>query len=86
MKTNFQMLRELLEVYHPVERGVIMSYEVETITEYLCLEKMNVLGLRNMRDFVVLFLGKSDSMEDWDRMSAITSVIDTAIWNRGEEV
>ena len=86
MKTNFQMLIELLEVYHPVERGVIMSYEVETINEYLCLEKMDVLGLRNMRDFVVLFLGKSDSMEDWDRMSAVTSVIDTTIWNRGGEV
>lgn len=86
MKTNFQMLRELLEVYHPETRGVVMSYEVETICEYLCLDKMDVLGLRNMRDLVVLFLGRSDSMEDWDRMSAITSVIDNAVWNRGGEV
>ena len=33
-----------------------------------------------------MYLGKSDTMEDWDRMSAITSVIDNKIFNLGGEL
>ena len=85
MKTNFQMLRELLEKYHPETRGIVSLYEMDMIEETLHLNEMNVLQLRNLRDFVVLHLGRSEKMEDWDRMSAITTVIDMKISElRGE--
>lgn len=86
MYTNFKMLRDLLEVYHPQTRGIVTAVEIQTITKMLHLNDMDVLQLRNMRDFTVLYLSKSETMEDWDRMSAITSVIDTIIWNKGGEV
>lgn len=86
MKTNFQMLKELLEKYHPTQRGMLSLYEATLIEETLCINKMDVLQLRNLRDFVVCHLGKSEKMEDWDRMSAITTVIDIRIGELGGEV
>ena len=47
---------------------------------------MDVLQLRNLRDFTVLYMSKSEKMEDWDRMSAITYVIDMRISEMGGEV
>ena len=82
MKTNHLMLKELLDQYHPEKKGFISSNEVDLITNTLCLEDMNVLQLRNIRDFTVLYLtkkGADTSWEDWDRMSAITCVIDNKI-------
>lgn len=86
MKTNFQMLKELLEKYHPSQRGMLSLYEATLIEETLCICKMDVLQLRNLRDFTVLHLGRSEKMEDWDRMSAITHVIDMKIGELGGEV
>ncbi len=86
MNTNFQMLKNLLDVYHPQERGIAAAEEVEQINCILHIEEMDVLQLRNLRDFVVIFLGQKDTMEAWDQMSAITSVIDNRIWNIGGAV
>lgn len=86
MNTNFQMLRELLEKYNPKQRGIVSAEEMKLIEETLCIAEMNTIALRNLRDFTVLFLGKSDKMEDWDKMSAITSVIDLEIMQKGGEV
>lgn len=86
MNTNFQMLKELLENYHPDTRGIVSLYEMDMIEETLHLNEMNVLQLRNLRDFVVLHLGRSEKMEDWDRMSAITTVIDIRISELGGEI
>ena len=87
MKTNYLMLRELLEVYHPQQRGIASGSEVRMIKEILHLEEMDVLALRNLRDFTVAYLGQEDgSAEDWDRMSAITYVIDCQIRDLGGEV
>ena len=86
MKTNFQMLRELLEVYKPAQRGLLNKYEDELIKKTLCIEEMDVLQLRNLRDFTVAHLGRSEKMEDWDRMSAITYCIDSQIIKLGGEV
>ena len=83
MKTNFQMLRELLEVYHPAERGIVSYDERLLIEKTLCLHRMDILTLRNLRDFVVLFLSKHDDTESWDKMSAITHVIDMEISYKG---
>ncbi len=86
MNTNFQMLKELLEKYHPVQRGMMNITETTLIRETLHINEMDVLQLRNLRDFTVLHLGRSEKMEDWDRMSAITTVIDVRINELGGEV
>ena len=89
MKTNHLMLSELLKTYHPEERGIISKSEMDLIIDTLCLDEMDVLQLRNLRDFTVLFLtkkGTDTSWEDWDRMSAITTLIDVHISQLGGEV
>lgn len=86
MDTNFQMLRKLLEKYHPKERGIISGEEYKLVLDTLHLTKMDVLQLRNLRDFTVAHMGRSEKMEDWDRMSAITYCIDSRISELGGEV
>lgn len=86
MKTNFQMLRELLKKYHPSQRGIMNYEEKLLVQEALHIGEMDVLQLRNLRDFTVLYLGKSEKMKDWDIMSAITYCIDTAIIELGGEI
>ena len=94
MNTNFQMLRELLEQYHPQERGFILDDEMELIENILHLKEMNILALRNLRDFTVLFLSREakenetieNIIENLDKMSAITFVIDMKITQKGGEV
>ena len=94
MNTNFQMLRELLEQYHPQERGVISAEEKKLIKNTLHLAEMNILALRNLRDFTVLFLSREakenetteNIIENLDKMSAITFVIDMKITQKGGEV
>ena len=84
--TNHVMLMELLGVYHPANKGILNDYEMGLIKEKLQLENRTVIELRNLRDFVVARLGDSDSMEDWDRMSAITHCIDMKLYEKGAEV
>lgn len=86
MKTNFLMLKDLLEQYTPETKGIINHNEYHLIGSTLCLNEMNILQLRNMRDFTVAHLGRSDDMVDWDRMSAIVYVIDNYIIELGGEV
>ena len=86
MNTNFQMLKELLEKYHPATRGAVSLYEMEIIENTLRLNDMDILSLRNLRDFTVLHIGRSEKMEDWDRMSAICTVIDIKISELGGDV
>lgn len=86
MNTNYLMLKELLNEYHPIDRGFVSAYERKQITDILCLDEMNILQLRNLRDFTVSHLGHSEKMEDWDRMSAIIYVIDLRIFELGGEV
>ena len=86
MNTNFQMLRELLEKYHPAQRGIMSADEAELIRKTLHIDEMDVLQLRNLRDFTVAHMGRSEKMEDWDRMSAITYRIDRRIVELGGEV
>ena len=89
MQRNNLMLSNLLKVYHPEEKGLISATEMELIVQALCLEEMDLLQLRNLRDYTVLFLtrnGNDTTMEDWDRMSAIVCAIDHYIWKLGGEV
>ena len=86
MKTNYQMLRELLEKYHPEQRGIMSRAESALIKGTLHIDEMDILQLRNLRDFAVEYMGRSEKMEDWDRMSAITYAIDLKIVELGGEV
>ena len=86
MNTNFQMLRELLEKYHPEQRGIMNAEEAELIRKTLHIDEMDILQLRNLRDFTVTHMCRSEKMEDWDRMSAITYRIDHRIVDLGGEV
>jgi len=88
--TNFQNLRELLKSYTPKTFGVATVEECSLIKSGLQLEGMEIIDLRNLRDFVVMFFSrknedKSDRV-DMDRMSAITAVIDKEIIKNGGEV
>jgi hypothetical protein len=80
------MIRDLLDKYTPEEKGLINQYEYHTIESSLCLNEMDILQLRNLRDFTVAYMGRSDSLVDLDRMSAIVYVIDTYIVKLGGEV
>ena len=85
-RTNYQMLNNLLAMYDPKERGILSDDEHQLIQEMLELTDRTVIELRNLRDFVVAHMGRSDDLIDWDRMSAITYCIDTELFNRGVEV
>lgn len=89
-KTNFLLIRELDEQYHPQRRGYLNPQEVELVKKTLELETATELELRNMRDFVVIYLGNKSEKTDggtdweaWDKMSAITHVIDTVLFDKG---
>ena len=86
MKTNFLMLKELLEKYTPETKGIISEDEFTLVRKTLCIDEMDILQLRNLRDFTVAHLGRSEDLADWDRMSAIVYVIDCCIINLGGEV
>ena len=92
MKTNFQMLKELMgeRKFTPKRRGVLSGEEVDMIETTLCLSDMDILQLRNLRDFAVVWF---DSLEDveqdfkyMDIMSGVTAVIDRKILGLGGEV
>lgn len=87
-KTNFQMLQELLKTFRPAEKSVLSSEEVAKIRTTLCIPEQEVLSLRNLRDFTVLFLSnKEDENIDYhDIMSGIVHVIDLEILNKGGDV
>jgi hypothetical protein len=86
MKKNFQMLKELLDRYCPEQKGIVSWSEYKLIHDTLYVGEMDILQLRNLRDFVVLYLDRDADREDWDRMSAITHVIDSRISYLGGEV
>lgn len=88
--TNFQNLRELLKRYMQNSFGIATVEECSLIKDSLQLEGMEIIDLRNLRDFVVLFFSRKNEdkldMADMDRMSAITAVIDKEIIEKGGEV
>lgn len=86
MKTNSLMLKELLKTYEPKQEMFSTPEEVKLIEETLCIKKMDILALRNLRDYVVVRLCGQGNMKDWDKMSAITHIIDCQIIKLGGEV
>lgn len=86
MRTNYLMLKDLLKIYHPKKRGIVSHAESELIKNALHLKEMDILALRNLRDFVVAHMSRYDDMENWDKMSAITYIIDAQIVACGGEI
>ena len=86
MKTNHLMLKDLLSEYHPERKGFISDDEYKLVKETLCIDEMDILQLRNLRDFTVLHMSRLEGLENWDKMSAITYVIDLRIFELGGEV
>ena len=94
MKTNFQMVRELYKGFTPENKGFLNGEEVNMIKEKLCIPEMNILQLRNLRDFVVMFTSLKckdgmpirEEMVERDKCSGICAVIDNAIFAQGGEV
>lgn len=88
MDTNYQMLRKLDATYKPKEFGIATADEVKLVEEILHIKEMDILQLRNLRDFTVMFYGSRDSYdrEKMDKMSAITYIIDSQIVKLGGEV
>lgn len=90
MKTNFQMLKDL-ENWFPKNRGFLEEAECEHISTTLCIEEMDELQLRNLRDFTVLYFNANEDytenrVKTIDKVSAITAVIDNRLWQLGCEV
>ena len=93
VKSNFQMMKELLDQYHPEHSGYSTHAEVELINKTLCIPERNLTSLQNLRDFAVMYLSnlydrsEADKREEaWDMMSAITAVIDMAKVRKGGSV
>ena len=97
MKTNYQMLSTLDAVFTPMQRGVISATEFDIVKRTLYISRMDELALRNLRDFAVMYyttkvekLQESKQYDDafamLDRMSAVTSVVDSQIVKLGGEV
>lgn len=93
MRTNFQMVSNIYDKFKPAQRGFLTGEEADMITEELCLKEMDLLQLRNLRDFVVLYFNSmrnntstDELMRNMDICSGICAVIDTEIFNNGGEV
>lgn len=93
MLTNFAMCKRLDKEFTPKNRGILDGDEVVKISTILSLDQReNIIDLRNLRDFVVMFFGqKADSDQKneiaiLDKVSGITAVIDQRIFGLGGEV
>ena len=95
-ETNFILLLRLLEAFTPVCHGILSNDEIQMIQKYLCIQNRSIISLRNLRDFVVLFLADKADIERrngnneeffqlMDIQSGIVSVIDQQIWNLSGE-
>lgn len=91
-RSNFLLMKELMNTFHPEKSGFCTGEEVSFVKSALCLEDRDLLSLQNLRDFVVLYLSSLEEknpdrrMEIMDIMSAITSIIDTEKLKKGGEV
>lgn len=89
METNFTMIKKFMRGgFKPKAFGIISNDEVKVVQNALKIEGRDVMDLRNLRDMVVLYHMHYDdeSMESFDRLSAVTAVIDEAIYDLGGEV
>lgn len=93
MDTFYKMLTALDQVFKPSSEIIATSKEVKLVENTLHINEMDVLTLRNLRDFTVMFysINKKDreineEREIMTKVSVITCVIDNHIFNLGGEV
>lgn len=92
MKSNYQMLVEIKD-WKPQEHMIISEDKANFIISHFKIKERSDIELQNLRDFVVLYYStqvkKTDSivyMDEMDKMSAITYIIDDEKYHRGMEV
>ncbi len=96
-KTNFEAYKEVLNYWmeHPeIENGFINEEQCQFIEVAYEIKERSVIELRDARDFTVCFSSnRNKTNEDTEKYlklndctSAVTSVIDRELFNRGEEV
>ena len=92
MKSNYQMLLGIKD-WKPNEHGFISEDEANFIVSHFEIKERSDVELQNLRDFVVIYYGthtkKTDNevyMDEMDKMSAITYVIDNEKFLREMEV
>lgn len=81
--TDYVLIRKLAEVYHPEHRGIVTGKEKQLIVDMLEIQVRSVRELRNLRNTVVMCGVFKD---DFDCVSAITCVIDEALFKKGAEI
>lgn len=86
---DYYYLRDLLDGgFKKKNLGILSGDEVKTIRETLHIGEKDIPELRDLRDFVVLYFTNfiQIDMESIDLLSAITGVIDDAIYELDGEV
>ena len=98
MNTNYQMIKELDNIFVPETKGILNKDEILLIQNTLCIKEMNTLQLHNLRDFVVMYYDligvlsedKTNNENVCDKMSGIVHVIDNELiertYNRNSKV
>lgn len=86
--TNAQAIASLKRKYRVMAHmdGIINREEAELIRNELQLRERDEIGLRNLRDTVVLMSIVEDRDREHDRTdetSAFVHMIDTELWDRG---
>ena len=91
-KTDFHALLEL-KGFSPEHFGFLSGEEIWRISDILEIDSRDVLSLRNLRNFAVLFYSREkdgetheEAMRRMDIMSAVCGVIDNALFGLGAEV
>ena len=96
-KTDFQEIAALQASYEPKHRGVVTEDEAKKIKDILELENRSEIELHNVRDMVVMLYDQrvdsareAGDMVEFDKlrdaMSAIVSIIDGEMFDKGIEV
>lgn len=97
MTTFAQRLVKLNEEFTPERKHIVTMKEIYKVAELLELDGMKEFDLRNLRDMTVMFFDSNahSAREDgdwdaydkaWDKMSAVTSVIDLELKKHNYEV
>lgn len=90
-RTNFQILKSIEEFY-PEKYGVLSESEEAYLQEALSIAGRDIISLRNLRDFAVMFYALQDDAAEvsperiMDKMSAVCAVIDDRLLALGAEV
>lgn len=92
MKSNYQMLLGIKD-WKPQTHMIISEDEANFIISHFKIKKRSDIELQNLRDFIVLYYSAHVKnidgevyMDEMDKMSAITYVIDDEKYHRGMEV